>query len=402
MKILIVNKFLYPRGGDCVCTLNLGKLLVRKGHEVRFFAMNYTDNLSFEESIFFPDEISFAESGIVPQLKATMRILFGKGVEKCYKKMLDEFKPDIIHLNNIHSYISPVVAKIAYEYGIRVVWTLHDYKLICPAYSCLYHGNICEACFANKKNVFVKRCMKNSLLASILAYMEITYWNKKKICKWTDKFICPSQFMADKMIRGQFPKAKMNILCNFITDEKIELIRSIKKERKQTYCYIGRLSEEKGIKELLSVATKLPYKLFVVGTGPLADSLIKEYSSNENIRFLGHLNFCDIVKLLKEVTFSVIPSIWYENNPLSAIESLCCGTPVLGADIGGIPELLTDEYSKLFFVRDLEDLNLKIVEMFETCSNINNNKLSEQSFTRFSEEKHYSQLIQNIYNFNTH
>ena len=178
LKILIVSKFLYARGGAEIYSINLGEILQKQGHEVRFFSMRYPQNIHVNEDKYFAEEVSFFHSSISGRLKAALRV-FGVGIKENYKKILDEFQPDIVHLNNIHSYLSPIVAKLSYERGIKVIWTIHDYKLICPTYSCLYKKVPCEACFSNKANVIFRKCMKNNLFASFLAWGEAVYWNKK-------------------------------------------------------------------------------------------------------------------------------------------------------------------------------------------------------------------------------
>ena len=396
-KILIVSKFLYARGGAEVYSINLGEILQKQGHEVRFFSMSYPQNIHVNEDKYFAEEVSFFHSSISGRLKAALRV-FGVGIKENYKKILDEFQPDIVHLNNIHSYLSPIVAKLSYERGIKVIWTIHDYKLICPTYSCLYKKLPCEACFSNKANVIFRKCMKNNLSASFLAWGEPVYWNKKKLSKWTDTFICPSNFIAQKMKQGGYPAEKLHVICNFINDEKAKFITELNPEMKEiAYAYIGRLSEEKGINEFLKVAAKLPYKLYIAGNGPLENELKQKYSS-DRIWFLGHLSAIEIIKLLKRVQFSVMPSICYENNPLSVIESLCCGTPVCGRRIGGIPELLEGNTDNHLFSNEAELIS-SLTEMFENSSAIERQKLSSNSCKRFSAELYYQrwlEVIQNI------
>ena len=396
-KILIVSKFLYARGGAEVYSINLGEILQKQGHEVRFFSMRYPQNIHVNEDKYFAEEVSFFHSSISGRLKAALRV-FGVGIKENYKKILDEFQPDIVHLNNIHSYLSPIVAKLSYERGIKVIWTIHDYKLICPTYSCLYKKLPCEACFSNKANVIFRKCMKNNLFASFLAWGEAVYWNKKKLSKWTDTFICPSNFIAQKMKQGGYPAEKLHVICNFINDEKAKFITELNPEMKEiAYAYIGRLSEEKGINEFLKVAAKLPYKLYIAGNGPLENELKQKYSS-DRIWFLGHLSAIEIIKLLKRVQFSVMPSICYENNPLSVIESLCCGTPVCGRRIGGIPELLEGNTDNHLFSNEAELIS-SLTEMFENSSAIERQKLSSNSCKRFSAELYYQrwlEVIQNI------
>ena len=390
MKILIANKFIYPRGGDCICALELRKLLESKGHEVVFFAMDYPDNLSFPESSYFPAEVSFSGGGLSAKIDAITRVITGRGVEDKFTRLLNDFKPDVVHLHNIHSYLSPVLAKIAHKRGVKVVWTLHDYKLICPSYSCLYKDEVCEACFTDKSQVLKRKCMKNNLIASGLAWVEALMWNRSNLSAWTDRFICPSSFMFSKMSQGGFAADKMEVICNFIVDAKTDLIKSVEAEKESSYCYVGRLSNEKGIRQLLKVASELSYKLYIAGTGPLEAELKEKYSS-ENITFVGHLDNKGIIELMKKSKFMIIPSICYDNNPLSVIESLCCGTPVLGAHIGGIPELLTDEYSESYQLNNEKELADKIATMFS--KEIDNKSLSEKSMKRFSSENYYDKLI---------
>ena len=149
-RILLVNKFYYPRGGDCVVTLNTQSLLRSRGHEVAVFSMQYPENIESEWSKYFSSEVSF-DGGMKNKLAALKRTLGWGDVKKSFSRILDEFKPDVVHLHNIHSYISPVVARLAKQRGCRVVWTLHDYKLLCPSYACLRNGEPCELCFNSKQ-----------------------------------------------------------------------------------------------------------------------------------------------------------------------------------------------------------------------------------------------------------
>ena len=392
MKILLVNKFLYLRGGDCIHTLNLGQMLRKMGHTVRFYAMDHSKNIENENRFFYAKEINFSSTKLSGKFEATRRILWGTGIENGVQKLLKDFHPDIVHLNNIHSYLSPLIVKLAQKQGIKVIWTLHDYKLICPTYNCLCKGKICEACFSNKTNIILRKCMKNNLLASVLAWGEAVNWNKNKLSAWTDIFICPSHFMAKKMQQGGYPADKLQVISNFIGEEQAEYIKTTTcPAQEKAYAYIGRVSREKGIDSLLKAASQLPYRLYIAGTGPLEAELKKKYTAN-NIVFLGYLTMEDTINLLRKVCFTVIPSIWYENNPLSVIESLCCGTPVLGRDIGGIPELLESDNCNLLFTQD-EELPALITKMFDTVVSNNRNELSATSLRRFSSEQYYRKWL---------
>ena len=392
-RVLLVNKFYYPRGGDCICMINLEALLRRLGFEVAVYAMTYSQNLHSEMSGYFAPEISFS-GGLKNQVKAARR-LFGMGdIKASFQKMLDTFRPDIVHFHNIHSYLSPVIVKLAKEYGCRTVWTLHDYKLLCPSYSCLCEGKICEACFTDRTQVVRRKCMKGSFSASVLAYGEALWWNQKRLQQWVDTFVCPSSFMAQKMRACGYDYTKLTVICNFIEQNKLDFLQTFKDDGEpQTpyYCYVGRLSEEKGVKMLLEVAETLPYPLYVAGTGPLAEELRERYSQSGNIFFLGHLASDEVVKLVKQAKTMAIPSIWYENNPLSVIESLCMGTPVIGSEVGGIPELVREGDGRLFRMGDKEELAAAITSLM-TAKSIDKQAVSIRAQERFSENRYWNEL----------
>ena len=195
------------------------------------------------------------------------------------------------------------------------------------------------------------------------------------------------------MMQGGYPANKLHVIYNFIDSGKVKLISELSsEERELAYVYLGRLSKEKGIEELLKVAEQLPYKLYIAGRGPLEDILKQKYSS-DNIKFVGHLSAEKIIKLFKKVQFSVIPSIWYENNPLSAIESLCCGTPVCGRRIGGIPELLEKDADNRLFSNEVE-LMTSLSDMFISSSEVDRQKLSLTSCERFSAELYYRKWLE--------
>ena len=389
MKILLANKFYYRRGGDCIYMLNLEQLLKAHGHEVAVFAMDYPENLDTPWKKYFPKNMS--------KLMAFTRPFGSHEVKNTFKELLDDFKPDVVHLNNVHTQLSPVMAELAHQRGIKVVWTLHDYKLLCPRYDCLKNGNtICETCFnGDKKACLDNKCMKGSKLASFIGFKEAIVWNRERLEASTDVFICPSQFMADKMVQGGFSKSKMQTLCNFIDVEKCKFSSTdgtddveLLPKKEDYYCFIGRLSHEKGAKTLIEAANQLPYKLVIIGGGPLMNEL--KSVAHTNIEFVGFKQWDDIKQLVGKARFSVIPSEWYENNPLSVIEAQCLGTPVLGANIGGIPELTDYTFSS----GNIADLKTKIEKMWN--SEFDYQQIASDAQYRYDAETYYDKLI-NIY-----
>ena len=397
MRVLLVNKFYYPRGGDCVVVLNTEALLREHGIEADVFAMQYPENLPARYQNRFASEVSFS-GGMGNRLRALRRTLGMDDVSHCFKAVLDEFKPDVVHLHNIHSYLSPVVGVLAHQRGIRVVWTLHDYKLLCPRYDCLLDGRPCERCVTGgKHDVLTHRCMKGSLPASAVARMEAIKWNRRVLEQNTDLFVCPSQFMADMMKKGGFNPAKLLVLNNFIDPIKFRRYQAIDNTvpREDYYCYVGRLSAEKGLASLLEVASRLPYRLKVAGGGPLEAELRERYGAYSNIEFLGMLDADAVARLLANARLSVVPSQWYENNPLSVVESLCAGTPVAGADIGGIPELIDDESGIVFKPFDNDALSAALSSALPR--RWNHAEIARKSLQRFSQQTHLQVLMNDVY-----
>lgn len=386
-RILISNKFYYNRGGDSVASLALEKLLRAKGHPVAFFSMQYPLNFPSEWDDFFLSNIRF-DGNIIEKYHAVSRLFYSNEVNKKFSELIDVFKPDVVHLNNIHSYISPYIGELAHKKGIKVVWSLHDYKLICPTYLCLRNGRLCELCIQHQlQNVFLKKCMKNSLLASFLAYIEAIVWNKRKLERNTDMFIAPSSFMKKKMMEGGFSEEKIVVIPHFINRTYSSKLYDKKADY---YCFVGRLSEEKGIQTLVNVAKNLPYKLIVVGNGPLYESLNKE--NNHNIEFVGFKEWNEIESILGQAKFLVSPSECYEVFGISNIEAQCLGTPVLGANIGGIPETINVPKSGLLFEsRNEDDLKEKIVQMYQTSFDYQ--QISRDAQERFSADKYYEEII---------
>ncbi len=394
MRVLIVNKFFYPRGGDCVVAMATRRMLADHGHEVRVFAMDYPDNDTIPDAAGYASRVDFG-GGASARLRASAR-LFGKGdIVKSASEVLDSFRPDVVHLHNVHSYLSPLIGELAHKRGIRVVWTLHDYKLLCPSYSCRRpSGENCEECFSGRLKVVKYSCLKGSRMKSILADMEARVWNRNRLQKMTDLFIAPSAFMHNKMLEGGFSRKKLTVVCNFIDPVKFDCIRrcGVEENPRDYFCYVGRLSDEKGTETMLGAAAEAGVSLKVAGDGPLLEEMRKKYADTPAIEFLGRLGREDVVRLLRSAKASVLPSEWYENNPLGVIESLCCGTPVIGARIGGIPELL-DETNGITFTSGNQEELTSIFRNFDHRNSFPRRMISDKAMDDFCRDTHYKLLM---------
>ena len=380
MRVLLSNKFYYRRGGDCIYMMELERLLKAKGHDVAVFSMQYPENEPSVWSKYWPSNMS--------AIKAFTRPFGDSEVKEKFSALLDDFRPDVVHLNNIHTQLSPIIAEIAHERGIRVVWTLHDSKLVCPCYTCMRGGEWCEDCFTSKTSVIKHRCMPGSVPGAVIGYLEAKKWNKERLQNSCDLFLPPSQFMADTCIRGGYDKNKFQVLCNFIDLKKVE---NPSFDKGDYYVYLGRLTKVKGIETLCKVAAELQYRLVVIGGGDLEKDLREKYK-DANIEFLGQKNWSEFRSVLERARFTVIPSEWSENNPLTVIESQALGTPVLGANIGGIPELIEENVNGMTFVSgDTSDLKKKLIDMWSYSFDYQ--RISETAQCRFSFDCYYEQLM---------
>ena len=400
MRILLANKFYYRRGGDCIYTMNLEKMLKERGHEVAVYAMKYPENEKSEWSGYWPTNMT--------KLDAFTRPFGARQVVKGFSRLMDDFKPEVVHLNNIHTQLSPVIAKIAHEKGARVVWTLHDTKLVCPCYTCTRDGKWCTECFTDKKAVIKHRCMPGGLPGAIIGYLEAQKWNKDELQKYVDLFLPPSKFMMDTCVEGGYSPEKFRVLCNFIDVEKVgkELKNERIKELKgDYYVYLGRVNEVKGVRTLCKAAEQLDKKLIVIGDGPIREELrVKSEESGAPIEFKGQMQWEEFMPILRGARFMVLPAEWSENNPLTVIESQSLGTPVLGARIGGIPELIESPSLALpngegvvpngmtFTSGDVEDLKEKIMAMFN--HEFDYDAIAKNAIERYSSEAYYEKLME--------
>lgn len=381
MKILLANKFYYRRGGDCIFTMELERLLKAEGHEVAVFSMQYPQNEPSEWSSYWPSEMT--------AVKALTRPFGDSEVRLKFAELLNDFQPDVVHLNNIHTQLSPVIAEIAHNRRIRVVWTLHDSKLVCPCYTCMRGGVWCEECFSKKSSVIKHRCMPGSLPGAVVGYLEAKKWNKERLQRACDLFLPPSRFMADTCIRGGYDADRFHVFHNFIDIKKVE---NPSFEKSDYYVYLGRLTKVKGIETLCRAATELPYRLVVIGGGELETELRDKYR-NSNIEFLGQKKWEEFRPVLEGARFMVIPSEWSENNPLTVIESLALGTPVLGANIGGIPELIDEGVSGMVFESgNHESLKNKIEAMWN--ASFDYKTIATDAQREYSSDTYYGKLIE--------
>lgn len=344
MRILLVNTRHFRGGGDSTYNFNLATLLRSFGHEVAFFAMKDPQNLPDPNDDIFVDYIDFRElnknKNILTGLKVLKRVIYSSDAKKRISQLVDRFYPDIVHLQNIHSHISPSVVFEAKRRKLPVVWTLHDYKMICPNTHFLIDttGEICEACGRNKYyQAILKRCKKGSILASIMASIEAYAHRLMHLRERVDLFLTPSVFLRTKLLELGFPPSKVVHLPHFLPDEMFH--GNI--EDKGYLLFMSKLDPIKGIFPLLEACERVPEVNFIFA-GNIKETIEKHVQQvlPKNANYVGMKHGNELRKLLLGARAVILPSLWYENQPFSIIEAFAIGKPIITSDLGGMTELV--------------------------------------------------------------
>lgn len=357
MKILMVNKFLYPNGGSETYIFELGKELVRQGHQVEYFGMEHENRIVGNHAESYTQGMDF-HTGKLQKVLYPFKIIYSREARKKIKAVLEDFKPDVVHLNNFNFQLTPSIIYEIKAHKIPIVFTAHDPQLVCPNHRMINGrtGQVCEKClYGSSFNCTKDRCIHGSLVKSFLGTVENTLYRSAKTYKNIDVIISPSEFIGHKLASSSILASKIKVLHNFIPDMENSV-----PEKEEYVLYFGRYSEEKGLGTLIEVCKKLPEITFVfAGKGELADQAAKV----PNIKEIGFLRGKALHDVIRKARFTVVPSECYENCPFSVMESQALGTPVIGADIGGIPELIREGESGEIFQSGNEKALKQTVEM---------------------------------------
>lgn len=390
MKVLMVNKFLYPKGGSETYIFSLGKLLEEHGHEVQFFGLKDERNTVGNRVNSLVDSMEFAD-GIKKNLKAPFRIIYNGKARKDIRLVLDDFQPDVVHINNIEFHLTPSILleidkwRKESEKKCRIVNTTHDYQLVCPNHTMIgADQKPCEKCLdGHYTHCIQTKCLKNSTLKSALGAADAFYWKHKNVYRLVDTFICCSRFLKEKLDTQPQYRGKTVVLHNFDFVPRLNGI-----EKKNYILYFGRMDAIKGVDTLIEAAKRMPEKKFVfAGEGPSAEKT----KSTPNIRYVGFQSGEVLYRLIAEAKLTVCPSEWYENCPFSVIEAISLGTPVAGARIGGIPELITEgKTGELFEAGDVDDM-VRTIEKISDASEKYSASCSDADFE--TAESYYNQLM---------
>ena len=396
MKILLVNKFHYLRGGSEKYYFELAQLLKSKGHTVGFFSMKHEENITTGDAEYFVEEIDLNTGS---KLKA-LDVIYSQENKRLMAKALEEFKPDIVHINNFQRQLSASIIDAIKKKNIPIVMTAHDLNPICPASIMLYNGEVCDDCITKGYSQCIKKkCVKGSTLKSTLGVMEKKYYDIHKVFRKIDCIISPSEFNKNQLVNGKLKYNEIVTLHNFVNEsERNEYVLG------DYAFYLGRLSKEKGILNLIEAIGDIPdAKLLIAGDGPERERIeayISEHKLDGRITLLGYQNQDSIHKYITNSRFVVIPSICNENCPYSVLEAMEIGKPIVASRIGGIPELIADgENGYLYKADDINELKEKLTLLLDDDEKVNSfaQKSRELYESYYSPDSYYNELIK-IYN----
>jgi glycosyltransferase involved in cell wall biosynthesis len=372
MKILIAQQFCYPRGGDWTYVKKLMDLYELKGHEVVLFGMQHPENVRSRYEDYFVSHIDYAQLNEKRTISNAVRVL-GKSIYSLeaktnIRRLIEDTRPDIAHLNNIHKHITPSIVSVLKECKIPILWTMHSYSLLCPNDGFISHGEICESCKPHRfYQCTLKKCKKNSVTASLVGSLESYVHYYLKTVQKVDMFIAPSIFLRDKFIEFGYDPGRFTHLPNFVNVEDFE-----PSYRDEGYIlFYGRISAEKGLKTLLRSMMRVPagIKLKVAGRGPQLEEAVSYCRDNgiTNVEFLGFQTGEALKNTVAGARFIVIPSECYEILPYTMLEAFSMGKPIIAPQIGEFSKIVPQNgLGALFNFRDHVDFAEKIAWLWNS------------------------------------
>lgn len=397
MRILHVNKFFDLHGGAEVYMHELMRRQREAGHDVHAFSTRSPSNLPSNDAGRFVTRYDLSKSnGPATDVKIAANFLWNREAKRAMGEALRDLKPDIVHIHNIYHHLSSSILSSIRKAGIPCVQTLHDLKLACPNYKMYTEGSLCERCKGGRYFEAVKhKCLSQSFLPNMLAAAEMGFTKVRQSYERTvSTFICPSTFMASKMIEWGEPAAKFTVA-------RMAVERKPRAERGGGYLLaVGRLAPDKGYEPLIRAAAHVPsLKIKIAGTGPLEDHLreLMRTSDVGNIELVGFKRGADLDALYRGAEAFIACPIGYENAPLTVLDALGYGLPILATKIGGLPEMVEDEKNGYLVEHGSQDAWATTLKRFADLSEDSRTKMTTASI-RLADERfpdwagHLSQL----------
>ncbi|MFA6993203.1 MAG: glycosyltransferase family 4 protein [Patescibacteria group bacterium] len=398
MKILQVHKFYYPHRGAESYFFNLIELLEKHGHEVAPFAMADGKNRPSPYADYFTGKLDVSRPDYsLRSIKKIGKIIYNRQAKADASRLVQKFRPDIVHVHNIYHQLSPAVLEAFKEAGLPVVMTVHDFNLICPNYLLYTHGRICERCQGGRfYNCLLHRCIKDSFGASAVG-AAAAYFNRlaRIYEKNVDLYIAPSQFLKNKLVEFGFPPEKVVVLPHFVPAAKTPA-----KGAGKYILYAGALRGNKGVKELIRAFREVEFDadLQIAGDGPERvnlEKLVQKLGLTERVKFLGQLARPELTAVIRHSRLVVVPSLYHEVFGLAALEALAEGKPVLASSLGALPEVVTGEVGQIFNPAEKGSLGRSLNWLL---SQPNLGAMGEKGWEavkeRYSSAEHYQRLLE--------
>lgn len=344
MRILHVDKFLRRSGGAAGYMLDVAARQRTGGHDVEFFAMADERNLPATYQRFFPPYVALEPPppGARQRVAAAGRMIWSRSAAQSMASVIDDFRPDVVHLHNIYHQLSPSILRPVAAAGIPAVLTAHDYKLVCPTYRLLSHGSLCDACVGGRVWEATRRsCQGGSRTASAVLSIESGLHRWLRAYGPIQRFIAPSRFLADQLRRGAVYPDRIRQLNNYVDAASL----TPREGSGDGFVSIGRLSSEKGIDTVIEAVGRLPdVNLTVAGEGPARAELeaLAHRVAPGQVRFEGHVGPERVAELNRSARGAVLAARWHENMPLSVLETMAAAVPMVVSHLGGLPELVSD------------------------------------------------------------
>ncbi len=353
------QNFYYPRGGDTTYAFGLETLLVSHGHHVIPFATRHPKSLASTAESFWVSSIDYgqalARKSVTDVFRVTTRSVLSVEAAAKMRELLESRPADVAHLHNVHYHLTPSILYPLARRRVPIVWTLHDYAILCPAAHFLSGGVRCEACKKVRYHQAVwRRCKEGSVAASGLAAVTSGLHRVLRLFRKVDRFIAPSRFLLEKFVEFGFPREQLTQLGHFLDYRGLPW----RADPGKGFVYVGRLSREKGVDVLLRAAARRPdVSVDIVGEGPEERPLRERFGHLPNVRFRGFQTGDDLSRLFREARAVVVPSECYENFPLVILEAYAYRKPVVCSRLGALPELVREGQTGLLF-RSGEDEEL--------------------------------------------
>jgi len=403
MRLLAVHRWRHRKGGAEGVHLDHLALFRERGWACADFAVDHPDNEPSDWSGYFP--APFAPRRGVAGLVSLPRFFHSREAGESFARLLDDFRPDVIHAHGIYHHLTNAILAPARQRSVPIVYTLHDYKLICPAYHFYTPQNgVCERCRGGQQwRCLTNRCTQGPLAMDALYALDgWIQWHGGALKRAVSRFVGPCRFIVDKFAEHGFDREKLRYVPNFFESADdapvvASEVAALREARGRRILYFGRLSPEKGVDVLIDAAAAAKAPLTIVGDGPQRAALEAQARAlGARCMFTGHLNGAALWAEVEAATAVALPSLWYEIAPKSVLEAQARGKAVITTRIGGLPELVEHGENGLLVEpgdrAGLADALRRALAMEEGSLAAMGAKGRQQATTRFTRDRYYREM----------